>query len=709
MKRSVPVALVLLATLAPIASASPSGDPVPATITAAPGATARVQRALGAAALRIVRRNGRDLQVVADPARLAELRRLPGVAAAYAAPSSFSDTDPEDPGAVVPMVGGPVVSEGIERVGADALRSLAGGGRGLVIAVLDLGFGGRVADLQAHGELPPATRVQSQSFDAAWGIAGRNAYGNATDHGDLVAQTVYDYAPAARYLFVNYHSEQDFQAAVDWLIGQHPDVVVHSNSFLEGPFDGTGDAARAVDRAAASGITWVNSAGNYAQRHWSGTWADADADGTLDWPVTPGWTFSRGASSPITFALSWSDAPGAEISDLDLVLERRNADGSWTEVAASRDRQSAGARPAERITGYLPPEAGDFRLRVVLVSGPPPVGDLTLFSREIGLDGIGDPAPGSVTTPGDAVGAIAVGAVDWRDNALKPYSSQGPTADGRLKPDLVAPTNTRVLTSAGPRAVGGTSIAAPNAAGAVALLIAARRAAGASPTPAEVADLVTTTALDLGDSGPDQGFGWGRIRVDVDPPVVTIPGSPGPIVSSLPVRIRADVQDASRLASWSVLVDGRVVTHKGGESTPTSSLGRRWLPDGRHVIEVRATDWPGNTGSRRVSVLVDAVGPRVTLRRVERMRSHSAARTAGSVARPARAILGVADTGPVRLDVTMRSRRGGIVRRRARVSPGGMRSVALGAVPAGRYRVQVVATDRAGNVTRTMRVVALGN
>ena len=38
---------------------------------------------------------------------------------------------------------------------------------------------------------------------------------------------------------------------------------------------------------------------------------------------------------------------------------------------------------------------------------------------------------------------ITVGAVDWRGNALKPYSSQGPTDDGRLKPDIFAPTNTQ--------------------------------------------------------------------------------------------------------------------------------------------------------------------------------------------------------------------------------------------------------------------------
>lgn len=708
MRFFVPAAVVLVSTLVGVAGASASSDPVPITVTATPGATARVQRALGSAALRIVRRRGRQIQVIVDPNRLADLRGLPGVAAAHEAPSSFADTDPDEPGAVVPTVGGPVTSEGMERMGADALRPLADDGRGLIIAVLDLGFGSRIPDRQARGELPPAARLQSQSFDAAWGLAGRNAYGNATSHGDLVAQTVYDYAPAARYLFVNYHSEQDFQAAVEWLIAQHADVVVHSNSFLEGPFDGTGDAARAVDRAADAGITWLNSAGNYAQRHWTGVWADADTNAVLDWPITPEWTFSRAAQSPITFALSWPDAPGSEISDLDLMLERANADGSWTEVASSRDRQSIGARPAERITGYLPPQDGDFRLRVQLASGPPPVGDLTLFSREIDLHAIGDPAPRSIPTPGDAAGSITVGAVDWRDNSMKPYSSRGPTADGRLKPDVVAPTNTRVLTAAGARGIGGTSNAAPNAAGAVALLIAARRAEGATPTPAEVADLVTTTALDLGEPGPDQEFGWGRIRVDADPPVVTIVEPSGPMVSALPVRVRADVEDASRLASWEVVVDGRVVRRTGGDSPPTASLGRGWLPQGRHVIEVRATDWAGNVGSKRLSVLVDSVGPRVTLWRVERVRALSAARTSAPRARTARAILDVVDTGPVRLKVILRPRIGAMIHRSARVSPGGMRSVVLGAIPAGRYRVQVVATDRSGNITHTRRAVTLG-
>lgn len=271
--------------------------PVPVSITASPGHLQDVQRALGASALRVIRRDGRDLQVVVARSRIAALRALPGVAAAGVAPSSYADADPEDPGATVPggAKGVTIISEGVERVGADALMPLAANGAGVTIVILDLGFGStHLPVAQAAGELPPAARTETRSFDAAYGLAGRNAYGNLTNHGELVAQTVFDYAPKARYVFVNYHTEQDFQAAVDWIIQRRPDVVVHSNSFLEGPFDGTGDAAQAVDRAAASGIAWVNSAGNYAEKHWQGPWADANEDGVLDWPVD-GWTFDMGA------------------------------------------------------------------------------------------------------------------------------------------------------------------------------------------------------------------------------------------------------------------------------------------------------------------------------------------------------------------------------------------------------------------------------
>jgi len=701
-------ALAACAPTIPAAASAGAQAPVPVTVTASPGSTDAVAHALGASSLRVVRRDGRDLQVTASPDRLDGLRAIPGVAAARAAGGGMTETDPDDPGAAV-AASGAVRSEGFERVGADALQALAGDGAGVTIAVLDLGFGSaRIPSLQAKRELPPSARLETRSFDATWGLAGRNAYGNATNHGELVAQTVFDYAPAAQYVFVNYHTEQDFQAAVEWLIQRRPDVVVHSNSFIEGPFDGSGAAAQAVDRAAAAGIAWVNSAGNYAERHWEGQWADADQDDALDWPTTPGWTFQVDAGKPITFALTWDQPDGAEVTDLDLVLEERTAAGGWSEVRASRDSQAAGARSSERFTGVPSGDGGEFRVRVVLAGGPPPPGRITLFSREIPMDALGDPAPGSVPTPGDADGSITVGAVDWTNNGLKSYSSRGPTDDGRMKPDITAPTNTRVLTATGPRSVGGTSNAAPNAAGAIALIIAARKRAGAPVDLAGLGDIVATQALDLGVPGPDDQFGAGRVRVDVDPPEIVVTPRVPRLVKKLPVRLAGSIEDASRLTGWSVLVNGRTVVRKQGETSPVAALGRRWLPDGRHVVELRAGDWPGNTGVRSFPVLVDTRAPRIRSFRIERAGLQQSLRAGAPVARPARAVLVADDVSASVLRISLVSADGREVRRTARFTGTARRAVSLGALAPGRYTATITASDAVGHTRTTTRTLALG-
>jgi len=61
-----------------------------------------------------------------------------------------------------------------------------------------------------------------------------------------------------------------FPGAAPGLAARGTPAGTHPNSFLTPPLDGTGPAARAVDAAAAAGVLWVNSAGNFAQRHWRG-------------------------------------------------------------------------------------------------------------------------------------------------------------------------------------------------------------------------------------------------------------------------------------------------------------------------------------------------------------------------------------------------------------------------------------------------------
>ena len=120
-----------------------------------------------------------------------------------------------------------------------------------------------------------------------------------------------------------------------------------------------------------------------------------------------------------------------------------------------------------------------------------------------------------VTAPADAEGVIAVGSVDVPVGAVRPpqisaSSSRGPTADGRIKPDVVAPGQGVVmadLRDGDYQRSSGTSFSSPLVTGVCALLLQAHPDWG----PAEVLAALRDTALDLGEAGPDTVYGWGQI------------------------------------------------------------------------------------------------------------------------------------------------------------------------------------------------------
>jgi serine protease AprX len=116
----------------------------------------------------------------------------------------------------------------------------------------------------------------------------------------------------------------------------------------------------------------------------------------------------------------------------------------------------------------------------------------------------------SITDPGNAQGVITVGATH-RDSphtyGVSYFSSRGPTGDGRLKPDLVAPGEkiTSTVPDSGLKAMDGTSMAAPHVSGAAALLIARHRELAGKP--GRVKQILCDTATDLGRERYFQGSG----------------------------------------------------------------------------------------------------------------------------------------------------------------------------------------------------------
>ena len=116
----------------------------------------------------------------------------------------------------------------------------------------------------------------------------------------------------------------------------------------------------------------------------------------------------------------------------------------------------------------------------------------------------------SITDPGNADQVITVGATHrYRPHTygVSYFSSRGPTGDGRLKPDLVAPGEkiTAPLPDDGYGVKDGTSMAAPHVSGAAALLMA--RHNELVGRPARVKQVLCSTATDLGRERYFQGAG----------------------------------------------------------------------------------------------------------------------------------------------------------------------------------------------------------
>jgi subtilisin family serine protease len=129
--------------------------------------------------------------------------------------------------------------------------------------------------------------------------------------------------------------------------------------------------------------------------------------------------------------------------------------------------------------------------------------------------------PMSIGDPGNAEGVITVGSThgaDPRGYGISYFSSKGPTADGRLKPDLVAPGERviscgpagKVGVSPEPRAprymeMTGTSPATAAVSGAIAALLSVRRELIGQPLA--VKELLLSTADDLKRDRYMQGHG----------------------------------------------------------------------------------------------------------------------------------------------------------------------------------------------------------
>ncbi|SEK92931.1 S8 family serine peptidase [Haloferax larsenii] len=384
-----------------------------------------------------------------------------------------------------------ITSEGLDEMNASALHQRGYTGENVTVAVIDTSFD--VTNAEIAGNV-----VEHHNFSSGDGTMA-NSSGL---HGTAVSELVVDTAPNVSLATYSVGTYTELLAAIDRVESRGDvDVVVMSVSwFGVESLDGTGPLSQEVASLRANGTLWVNSAGNYGQAHHNVTWSDPDGDNFLNFDGSDE-LLALDLNGDLDLRVNWDDWD-ARTADYDVyVYENETAFQNGNPIAGSTNTQSGSYPPTEVIRG-----SGSGTIYVAVHRAD------ALGAADFDLFFLGDSSAEyvtsarSLTVPAVADATVAVGAVDHDSLVLEPYSSRGPTVDGRLKPDLVAPD--KVTTSADSY-FAGTSAAAPHAGGVAALVV---DAAGEPLSPDELESALLGSATRLSGSEPNDQTGYGLVN-----------------------------------------------------------------------------------------------------------------------------------------------------------------------------------------------------
>ena len=404
-----------------------------------------------------------------------------------------------------------VESEGLPIIQTQRFHNAGHKGSGVKVAVIDRGFY-KYQSAQSGGDLPANLNVIGYS-------------NNGNDHGTSCAEIIYDIAPEVELFLFQYDDFLDFENLIDDCIRRRIGVISYAGGWITGWGDGKGEACDIANRANNSGILFVNAAGNMALSTYHGQFLDTDNDQLHNFGeynllrlenVQP--------DSEIDVILIWDDFPRTS-EDYDLYLYR----GHWPSTTATRIKSSTtiqrSSRPLESIK-YKVASGGwtvSYHVAVRKKSTARSMKfRLISYRHAISEDWVSP--ENSLNQPADAQGVVAVGAIHhgrYNRGPQEDYSSQGPTSDGRIKPDIVAPTGVSTYSYGdykSDKGFYGTSAATPHVAGAAALILSA------SPelTVSELRDKLFEATVDMGSPGKDNIYGHGRLdlsQIDITPSV----------------------------------------------------------------------------------------------------------------------------------------------------------------------------------------------
>ena len=399
-----------------------------------------------------------------------------------------------------------------------------------------------------NGPVPDAAHQFCPDLTEGLCIGGHINSAMGDRHGVAVSEIVKDMAPGAELFLATTATTAETQAAIDWFILNGVYIITRSlGAPYDGPGDGTGPLDAVVDYAAARSITWFNSGGNDAAFGYGRYTDGVDANGYVDFLNGPGVdTMLRidpqngsVAFDGIRWANDWN-LPANRMTDYSIEIWRGVSESSATPVLVLNDPQGSGAPPLEAVDQLFNVGAGQaLFIRIHADSHySPSAPDIVEVATFVGAIETGRTSTSfSAAKPvvdSRSPQLIAVGAIDPADGVrgIAFYSSQGPTNDGRIKPDVSAPSCVASTVYA-PSCFNGTSAASPSAAGLAALLLGQGLAVPGMPLAALVKHLVA----DLGPPGPDNAYGAGEIRLPATAPAPVVSQPSSFTALAAPVRL----------------------------------------------------------------------------------------------------------------------------------------------------------------------------
>lgn len=289
--------------------------------------------------------------------------------------------------------------------------------------------------------------------------------------------------------------------------------------------------------------------------------------------------------------------------------ERHIEEDHW--VAGAEWADSLGADIISSSLGYLDFDPGEFSYTWEDMDGNTAISTIgadiaasrgILVSNSAGNEGPAIFPQNSLIAPADGDSVMAVGAVnEFGTKAF--FSSMGPSADGRIKPDVMARgVSTRCASPNNPTgysSASGTSLSCPLASGAAALVLQVNPSA----SNIQILEALRSTANNAG--SPNNEYGWGIINaynaafavtslaggeITLPSRIELYPAYPNPFNPSTTIRYRVPQNGTVTLAAFNLLGQQVATLAEGSRAAGEHQVvwNAQGLPSGVYYLVLNA-------------------------------------------------------------------------------------------------------------------------